>query len=318
MNIQSQPENVTLTSSDTGAVAQILVGFGCNCYSFRPVVGGKAIETLWSEDGFETGQKRASSSGIPILFPFPGRIQGTTLHWNSDLYELKGSENQGNSIHGFVLNRPWRTTEQTDDSLTAEFQASTDDPSLLEQWPADFRIQMTFKVAGNSLTIDTEVNNPGDTDLPCGLGLHPYFRVPLGGSHANDCTVAIPANTMWEMNDMIATGKQLPMMNAEELQAGVTFGGMTYDNGFGDLNAVDGVVTAEINDPNGARLAMSFSSGYREIVVYNPPHRQAVCVEPYTCVCDPFRLQREGFDAGLRVLAPGESFRENVTISVDQ
>ena len=28
------------------------------------------------------GDKRASGSGIPLLFPFPGRIQGTALHWD--------------------------------------------------------------------------------------------------------------------------------------------------------------------------------------------------------------------------------------------
>jgi len=48
-------------------------------------------------------------------------------------------------------------------------------------------------------------------------------------------------------------------------------------------------------------------------VVYNPPHREAFCIEPYTCVPDPFALEARG----LRVLAPGEQFQARIDIEVD-
>lgn len=310
------PELVTLTAVDNAATASILVGYGCNCFSFRPVINDQSVEVLWAEEGYETGEKRASSSGIPVLFPFPGRIQGTTMKWRDKDYALDAADGRENAIHGFVHTRPWRTIEQTGDTLTTEFQASVDDPSLLKKWPADFRIRMQFRLAENCLTITTEVSNPSDEDLPYGFGLHPYFRVPLIGDSADDCRVTIPANSAWEMEEMIATGKRLPLENGDELRAGVRFGDMAFDNGFGELQSDGETVVSEIIDPAGAKLTLEFSKSFPEIVVYNPGHREAVCVEPYTCICDPFRLQSDDLDAGLRVLAPGESLRDTASIAV--
>ena len=36
-----------------------------------------------------------------------------------------------------------------------------------------------------------------------------------------------------------------------------------------------------------------------------PPHRKAVCLEPYTCVTDAANLQARGIDAGWRELPAG-------------
>ena len=47
---------------------------------------------------------------------------------------------------------------------------------------------------------------------------------------------------------------------------------------------------------------------FREIVLFTPPHRNAVCVEPYTCVTDAVNLQANGVDAGWRELAPEEQW----------
>ena len=61
---------------------------------------------------------------------------------------------------------------------------------------------------------------------------------------------------------------------------------------------------------------MSFDRAFRECVVYTPPHREAICIEPYTCVPDSLQLERQGVNAGLRVLAPGESFQTRIDIRI--
>ena len=50
------------------------------------------------------------------------------------------------------------------------------------------------------------------------------------------------------------------------------------------------------------------SPSFREMVVFNPAHRQAFCIEPYTCTTDAANLQAKGLDAGWLVLQPGESW----------
>jgi aldose 1-epimerase len=57
------------------------------------------------------------------------------------------------------------------------------------------------------------------------------------------------------------------------------------------------------------RLGLYVSPDFRELVVFTPPHRQAIALEPYTCATDAINLQTQGIDAGLLVLRPGEEWK---------
>ncbi len=114
---------------------------------------------------------------------------------------------------------------------------------------------------------------------------------------------------------MNATGQKLPLEDPPRLQRGQPFGSMTLDDVFSDLVFSGGSCEAVIEDPASEKqLTVAFDRAFRECVVYTPPHREAICIEPYTCAPDPFRLEREGVKAGLRVLQPGESFQARVNI----
>ncbi len=152
---------------------------GLNCYSFRVTLGGEPVEALWADPEFAGGEKRPTRSGIPILFPFAGRIGGAKYRHAGHDYQLTPSDELGNAIHGFVVHRPWRVVEQTADSLTGEFQASVDDPAIIEHWPADFCLRVTYRVSPGTLHARLVIRNPDSRELPCGLGLHGYFRLPL-------------------------------------------------------------------------------------------------------------------------------------------
>jgi aldose 1-epimerase len=55
----------------------------------------------------------------------------------------------------------------------------------------------------------------------------------------------------------------------------------------------------------GVTLRVLCSAGYREMVVFTPAHREAFCIEPYTCTTDAANLQARGIDAGWLTLPPG-------------
>ncbi len=307
---------ITLRDEDSGAMAKIMASQGFNCFSFVVPVGGAEVETIWAEPGYEAGDRRASGSGTPVLFPFPGRIAGTSMHWDGKDWPLEAGDGRGNAIHGFVHTRPWRVVERNTSSVAAEFQASVDDAEILKHWPADFRLRAAATVTGNSFLLTIVADNPGDKPLPCGLGLHPYFKAPLG-STASECKVHLPVSNAWEMHEMIATGQREPLADAAEYQGGLNFAEMKFDNGFGGLVFEDGTCASQIVDTGaGVSLELAFNDVFRECVVYTPPHREAVCIEPYTCVCDPVRLEAEGHDAGLRVLQPGEGFTAEMKITL--
>lgn len=305
-------EIAVLRDAVSGAAAEITIGYGCNCFRFTVPCGGKSLDVLYAQEGFETGTMRASSSGIPILFPFPGRLKGGLLEWEGKTYRLPKNDRAGNAIHGFVHTRPWRTIAQTENSVTAEFGASIDDPSILELWPADFQIRATYTLTGTTLSAVYQATNCGDAPLPCGLGTHPYFRVPLGGGSADACHIQVPFGNQWLFAEKMATGEQTP---AASLDA--PFGETAFDNAFGDLTWTDGRCVTSIEDPeSGVKITQSFSDAFIGVVLFNPPHREAFCIEPYTLIPDAFQLAAQGIDAGLRVLAPGESFTAKVDVAV--
>jgi len=68
------PHVVSITDPATGASARILVSLGFNCFSWRPALRDGPREMLWAHQDFASGNERPSLSGVPLLFPFPGRI----------------------------------------------------------------------------------------------------------------------------------------------------------------------------------------------------------------------------------------------------
>lgn len=308
---------VTLQDPSSPATATIAVGFGFNCFRFTVERNGKSMEVLWSAPDFAAGTARPSGSGIPLLFPFPGRIRQGQLSWGGKQYALPQTDGRGNAIHGFVLKRPWRVVDQQANRVTGEFQASVDDPSLLELWPADFRIRATYALEQATLSCRLEVDNPDRRPLPCGLGTHPYFRIPLGGDRGDACLVSLPVSTQWELAELLPTGRRLPLEDAAALQAGVPFGDMKYDNVFSGLQWRDGWCRSRIYDPTTrVTVEQSFDNSFRECVVFTPPHREAICIEPLTCVPGPFELTEKGIDGGLRILEPGASFTARINVAV--
>lgn len=308
---------VTLVDPESRSLARVHAGFGFNCYDLQVTVADRTLATLWKAEGFEAGTARPSGSGVPLLFPFPGRIAQGRFVWDGRTYEIPPTDNRGNAIHGFVMNRPWRVVERSLSRVAGEFQGSVDAPEVADQWPADYAIRATYELRGGRLTMTYECSNPDQRPLPCGFGTHPYFRVPLGGPSGAACVVSLPVAEEWELTDLLATGVRRPTDVAARLRQGQSFGDLQLDNAFTGVQFDGDEALATIRDPGSGRtLRIGWDRAFRECVAYTPPHREAICVEPLTCVPGAVLLEPRGVDAGLRVLAPGESFRGVVTFEL--
>ncbi|MCU0880194.1 MAG: aldose 1-epimerase [Pirellulaceae bacterium] len=312
------PELVELHDSASGTLATIDVTQGFNCFRLAARQGDKLVEVLYAHPDFAAGGQRPSGSGIPILFPYPGRLPGMTFSWQGRDYPQEAGDPHGNAIHGFVLRRAWRVLEQSATRVVGEFHAWRDDPSLRERWPADFRIRAEYELKSTALALRYTIDNPDSVPLPCGFGIHPYFRVPLGGTQAADCVVRLPVSSRWELAGMLPTGNRIELADAAAYQNGQTFGGLTLDDVFSGIPFRGDSAQASIADPDSGRtMSLTFDNEFRECVVYTPPHREAICIEPLTCAPAAAWLGEQGIDAGWRVLAPGESFTAAVEIRLD-
>lgn len=308
-----------LVDQATGASAKILVSQGFNCFSWcaRFDKNAEARELLWAEQGFEAGDKRPSGSGIPLLFPFPGRIGTGEFEFEGRTYRVAREGENTNAIHGFVFNRPWRIVEQSSTQVTAQFQASIDDTTILQQWPSDFRVQATYRLGGNRLEFDAEFTNCGESNLPWGFGTHAYFRLPLAeSSEVANTVLTAPVNGQWELTDMLPTGKLLDLPTDLNLTDGESLATREYDTPYRISTQTGEVVTAVTDPTSGRSVVQTFDAQqYPHVVIYTPGHREAVCLEPYSCVPDPFAMEARGVPNGLRILSPGESATTRVVLA---
>jgi aldose 1-epimerase len=307
-----------LRDAASGSSAAILPSFGFNCFSFQAVVDGQSIETLWAEPGFAPGGDPLRC-GIPLVFPFAGRLNSYEQTFRGQSFTVRDAPVlEGKPLHGYVIDRQWRVVEQSDSRAVATFRASTDEPSLLEQWPADFQITVSYEVAGTALICEITIINPDTKPLPFGFGTHPYFRLPLGGRDAAACRVTVPAAAYWELSELVPTGRKLPASGDYDLRNAPAYGDISIDAVFTDLAVTDGQVQTTIEDPNsGRRLIQRYDPDFRHCTVYCPPHREAIAIEPWTAIPNSLALSEQGVDTGLQVLVPGEMFATRVEIWVE-
>jgi aldose 1-epimerase len=77
------------------------------------------------------------------------------------------------------------------------------------------------------------------------------------------------------------------------------------DDVYTDVRPTNGAIECIMRDPAaGLEIVQRSDAIFRDLVIFTPPNRHAVCMEPYTCVTDAINLQRQGIDAGLRILPP--------------
>ena len=317
---------VYVLETPSGSRTEVWPALGFNCLSWRAPHRGQLTELLWA-DPQVWANPVPTRSGVPILFPFPNRIRAGRFTWGGKEYALPINDPQErNASHGFVCSRPWRIVSAgaaTADSgeacacLQGEFHSATDAPDARRLWPADYALTATYLLFEDELSLHVEVRNPDTVPLPFGFGLHPYFRLP-----ADRAVIKLPLSAdslvRWVLEDCLPTGEQRPLEGKDRVlvEPGLSAPapGTHWDEAYRLTGPTGRGLEGWLIDP-AADLAIGCRTlgGFRDVVLFTPPHREAVCLEPYTCVTDAINLCTRRDDTGLRVLPPGGTWRGAVT-----
>jgi aldose 1-epimerase len=292
-----------------GAVAEVAPSLGNNCFAFS--AGGAPV---LEEVPFATFSARPTSYGIPVLFPFPNRVRDGRFTFGGERYEVDPPR------HGFVRDKPWRVeeagaTEEAGAWLTSSFDAA-DYPELTPaRFPSSFRLEVTYRLEGGRLSMETEARNTGARAMPLGFGIHPYFRLPARGE------VSVPARRRWELAESLPTGRLLGVEGAYDLRGGRSLEGLSLDDIYTGVEPDgDGRARCAVSDlERGTRTVVEFdASEFPHVVVYTPPApRRAVCVEPNTCPTDAFNLHARGVESNVITLGAGESATFTISLYVE-
>lgn len=311
------PAATTVTSTMHGEVeiftlrtaqdvaAEIIPAWGHTCWRFtaqQPVIEPIPLETM---------QQRPTSYGVPILFPFANRIRDGVFTFRGRQYTVTPPR------HGYVRDKAWEvlgTGTAEGAWITARFDANRYPEQILQQFPFPFCLDVTYRLRDHTLAFEATLRNTGTQEMPCGLGIHPYFRRPAQG------TLQVPARQRWALQDELPTGQLLDVAGAYDLRQPHDVNSLSLDDIFTDLHAdADGLVRCILADrEHGQQLTVAFTAAqFPHVVVYTPPApRQAICIEPYTCPTDGFNLAAQGLPQSVVILQPGETQHYTIAMTV--
>jgi aldose 1-epimerase len=257
----------------------------------RPVVAGFGPEE-WSTGG--RGQ---------VLAPWPNRL-------GDGRYSFEGVEAQAaldepagrNAIHGLVRWMAWSMVGRAQNRVTMACQLH---PS--PAYPFALRLTIEYRLGRDGLTVVTDAENVGQTDLPFGLGFHPYLTV--GTASVDSVRLRLPASQRLVTDDRGLPTGRAPVSGTEfDFQGGRLIGVTRLDTGFTGLGRdADGRACVALDHPDGAEgLTVWADEHFGYFMVYTgdtlgiDEQRTALAVEPMSCPPDAFR---SGID--LAVLRPG-------------
>jgi aldose 1-epimerase len=298
--------------------ARILPSVGFNCIGFTC----RELEVVYPPPDAASLKTRPSGFGVPILFPFPNRIENGLFTFDGMTVQLDVPQAGPHAIHGFVLDKEWEVVDSSasnDDGAWVMGKVRSQDlPEITRQFPFPFELIATYRLKEEVLILEIEGRNVGNRTMPAGLGTHPYFPLPLtDGGRRGECSLKVPAQKYWPLReDCIPTGVSAEVQGKYDLRSTRPIGEETYDDVWTDVVGANGWSACEYEDPSaGAQIRIEADAAFREWVTYAPPDKAVICFEPYTCTTNAVNLDTREIDGGLVRLSPGESLGGVVRIS---
>jgi aldose 1-epimerase len=287
---------VRLRDPSSGAEAEVVADVGSNLHRFRARVGGRDVEVLASAPDMATLRERSTRFGSAALFPYPGRVEHGRFTFEGREISLP-TVADGNAIHGVARNRPFRVVEKSESSVITELDSAVADVPAAE-WPWPFVLRLTTTVRGNAVRVDVEATNRADSDMPMGLGFHPYF--PASPEHE----VWVDADERWAQRDQgIPTGEKSPgglaRQRLSEIPPTIQMPEGTVRN---LLFYSKGGISAGVRG-GGFETRLTSSEGFQALVFFTPVSPPVVSLEPHTIVPNGFNMGQ------MDVLKPGQSWR---------
>jgi aldose 1-epimerase len=248
-----------------------------------------------------------TQSASELLFPYASRIPEGKYKFHGKDYQLAQNDPAHNSsIHGLVRKQHFHLKEQNlhDDKASLKLHYALNDA---EGYPfsVDFTVEYTLFLDG-TFELHYQASNIGTVAAPTMFGWHPYFQ--LGNEDADAWKINIPSNEIVTFNDdMVPIGKEpFPISGTTLLFKKV------FDNCFVISGTSDVVYTELISDNQAVTLQIGQETGegkFNHLVVYTPPARDCVAIEPLTANVNAFNNGE-----GLNTLAPGNSVSGKITV----
>lgn len=240
--------------------------------------------------------QRGAHVGAYPLIPFSNRVAEGRFGFANERYQLEPNfRGEPHAIHGNAWMRAWRVLRRDQAAaVLALDHAPPEDPA--GQWPFRYHAEIEYALRDDGLVVTLRVRNTDTRPQPMGLGFHPFLpRDP-------DMALGFSAGSVWHVGPDALPDARLAVEGGyrfEPMRA--VADGPPLDSCYAGWTG-----TAFVRWPNrGLALTITAGAPFRHLVVFTPPGRDYVAVEPASNMTDAIN-RPEIADRGLAVLQPDE------------
>jgi aldose 1-epimerase len=309
-------EIIRLTDRTHKTEVSIAPSIGNNAYEMK--VNGKNV--FWFPfDSVSAFQAKPAFCGNPFLAPWANRLDHEGFYANGKHYKLNSSlqnyrhDSFKQPIHGLTAYTPrWKVVEVKDGGESASVTSRLEFwryPDWLAQFPFAHTIDMTYRLQGGVLEVQTTIENYSTEPMPLSVGYHPYFQVH--DAPRDEWKVQLPAREQVVLSkELVPTGETRPnpYSNPHALA------GSQLDDVFsGLIRGESGRAEFSVQGAK-QKIAVLYGPKYPVAVVYAPPGRNFICFEPMSGPTNAFNLHHVGKYKELQTVPPGGKWSESFWI----
>lgn len=335
---QGEPVMV-LHDYNTQAVVMVAPQIGANTVFWSYWYHDGNVEVLETPDNPEILREHPTRAGVPVLWPFPGRVADAHYTFDGKEYQLPHNDKTGiHSIHGIVMDAKWQVDEAacSVDADGAHLVLKVGPDGVLDEWkpgyPFDFELTLTISLKGYALTYHLQVENKeSQTAIPFSFGLHPYFCLPLSPKNLVENPapyneretglIHLPVKSQWPTDGGVPTGLPHPTPENKDFQQWKPLGSELFDDMYSDVifdNPTSKYITAGCRTPEtNLEVQVHADPVFQDWVLYTPPLRAAVAIEPYTSPPNAINMVHQYPEASHLITLPaGQKWSAEVIIQV--
>ncbi|WP_291845072.1 aldose 1-epimerase [Maricaulis sp.] len=237
-----------------------------------------------------------ATASFPLI-PFANRIADARFDWQGvaiHLPVLPGFE--PHALHGDGWQSPWSLIDRDEDEIVL----GLDHPA--SAWPWHWSARQRFSLSETGLEMVLSLTNLDSTDMPAGLGFHPYFAI------SGDRTIRFRSDHVWlARDDMIPVQRTTPGRIGDFCHGLQACGRKLIDHCYSGWDG-RALVTCEAGP-----VRVSASPDARHLHVFIPPGEDFACLEPVTHRPDVIN----GPAGEMPALAPGDTRSITMRIALD-
>ncbi|OGW85689.1 MAG: hypothetical protein A3A81_02050 [Omnitrophica bacterium RIFCSPLOWO2_01_FULL_45_10b] len=289
----------------------VLPEYGCYWNTLRICLRGKWANLLEPIPD----EKPPFKFGSYMMAPWSNRIVQGAFEFEGKRYQLRKNFPDETAIHGDVRSRPWAIQVARD----TKFEATLDSRQFPDfNYPFALKFKHTLELSENHLSVALFIENVDRTNVPVGLGFHPFFKRHLGPED-KDVMVLLPADRVYPDEKCIPTGPAEPVFGVTDLRYRRFLGNPNLDHCF---TALTGNLIRLIYPGSQVEVHYQIDSIFTHVVIYAPRDYEGkakdfVAVEPVTHVNNGFNLYAKGWQGtGIKILKPGEFWGGTCKLSI--